>query len=436
MTQATAARRKIGYLIPTFPRQTHIFFWREREALEALGADLDIVSTRRPTQADMVHLWSQQACARTTYLLPLWVDLLATLAELWRAGWGGWHRILTALFTAKGISGPSGKLRLSALALVGAKLAALARRGDWQHVHVHSCGDAAHIAMFAALWSGLPYSLTLHGPLADYGPNQAQKWQFARFGIVITQKICRELQQELGALLPPVEIAPMGVDLSTFARAQPYSPWQADDGTGSCRLFSCGRLNPCKGHADLIEAVALLRDRGLPVELEIAGGEEANAPGHRQKLEALIRERDLGACVRLLGAVTEETVRESLERAHIFLLASWSEPLGVATMEAMAMEVPAIVTGSGGVKELIRSDESGILVDAKSPDRLAAAVAALMADPEKARRLGACGRAVVVENFSSRRSAETILQALEAAASSEQISSFEKADRERESVAR
>jgi glycosyltransferase involved in cell wall biosynthesis len=52
--------------------------------------------------------------------------------------------------------------------------------------------------------------------------------------------------------------------------------------------------------------------------------------------------------------VSEDTVNESLEKAQVFVLASWHEPLGVAIMEAMAMEMPVVVTGSGGVKELSR----------------------------------------------------------------------------------
>ena len=47
--------------------------------------------------------------------------------------------------------------------------------------------------MFAALLSGLSYSLTLHGPLKDYGGNQRQKWKYASFGIVITHRLLAEV---------------------------------------------------------------------------------------------------------------------------------------------------------------------------------------------------------------------------------------------------
>jgi glycosyltransferase involved in cell wall biosynthesis len=60
---------------------------------------------------------------------------------------------------------------------------------------------------------------------------------------------------------------------------------------------------------------------------------------------------DLGDAITLLGAVSEEAVQASLEKAHVFVLASLGEPLGVATMEAMAMGVPVVVTNAGGVTE-------------------------------------------------------------------------------------
>jgi glycosyltransferase involved in cell wall biosynthesis len=297
---------------------------------------------------------------------------------------------------------------------MGGRLAALARRRGWAHVHVHSCANAAHVALFAHLLSGLTYSMTLHGPLDDYGPNQREKWRHAKFAFVITQKLLREVTQELAGSLPArIELAPMGVELSRFQRSVPYAPWT---GEGPLRLFSCGRLNPCKGHADLIDAVGLLRAKGIDARLSIAGEDEAGGTTYRKVLEAKLQETGLGDAVTLLGAVGEDKVKGEIERAHLFALASLQEPLGVAIMEAMAMRAPVVVTGAGGVPELVDDGVDGLLVPPQQPKTLAEKLEALARDPKEAARLGEAGRRKVETQFSSERSADMLAKMLQPAA--------------------
>ena len=74
------------------------------------------------------------------------------------------------------------------------------------------------------------------------------------------------------------------------------------------------------------------------------------ASGYHVQLSALIEARGLNNFVALPGAVSEAHVRRSLKSCHVFALLSVAEPLGVAIMEAMAMEVPVIATLSGGVR--------------------------------------------------------------------------------------
>jgi len=109
------------------------------------------------------------------------------------------------------------------------------------------------------------------------------------------------------------------VNASVFQRTHSYQPW---DQQTACRIFTCGRLNFCKGHADLIEAIALLRQQGVPATLEIAGEDEQGGIGYRKELESLIQWLNLADSVRLLGATSEQTIKNALENAHIFALAS------------------------------------------------------------------------------------------------------------------
>lgn len=403
--------QKIGYLIPEFPAQTHNFFWRERQALQDLGLELQLISTRRPPLGLKAASWSDQAQRQTTYLFPPSPAMLRrSLLQLLQAGPRAWYTCISRVAQAQDLDGKPlplrQKLRLMALLLPAAGLAYHSQQQGWRHVHVHSCADAANVAMFAAVLAPLTYSLTLHNPLSVYGPNQPQKWRSARFALVITEKIYHDVVKQLAGSLPPrLAIAPMGVDCDRFVRSQPY---QAYSGTGPVRLFSCGRLNPCKGHQNLIAAVSQLRRQGLDVSLVIAGEDDQGGSGYRSVLEALVRSLDLDRAVTLLGAVSEETVQQHLEQAHAFVLASSEEPLGVAIMESMAMAVPTIATDAGGVPELIENGVDGLLVPPGDVEALTAAIAHLLQDVALAQRLSSAGPRKIVAKFSHRRSASAI----------------------------
>lgn len=389
---------KIGYLIPQFPGQTHIFFWRELAALEALGAEVALFSTRRPPKGLIAHSWSGEAMARTTYLgLPL-------------------RHALAGLMRLPGLLGRGeGKelwrdLILSAPAAMRLKYEAQVR--GISHVHVHSCGRAALVAALARRMGGPSYSLTLHGPLSDYGPGQRLKWSGAAFGTVITEKLRAELMAELGNAVPArlparLPVRPMGVDTEVLRRSTAYLPPASG---APLRLFSCARLNVVKGHQDLLQAVRILLDQGLEVQLEIAGEDDAGGGGFHTELQARLEALNLTGHARLLGAIDADAVRQKLLQAHIFVLASWHEPLGVAYMEAMACEVPTIGTNAGGVPELIRDGQDGLLVAPKNPELLARVIQHIAADPALAQRLSAAGRVRIVEGFRASLGAETLLE--------------------------
>lgn len=386
---------KLGYLVPQFPGQTHIFFWREVAALEKMGVEVTLFSTRRPPRGLIAHAWSGEAMARTVYLgMPDPRDAAVGMVAL------------GSRTSGKERAGIMRDLMLAAPAAARLKREALAR--GIGHVHIHSCGRAALIGALAARMGGPRYSLTLHGPLSDYGPGQRMKWQGAAFGTVITHKLRRELRAELGEVLPDrLPVRPMGVDSEALKRDAPYRPPCPG---APLRLFSCARLNVVKGHQDLMAAVRLLRDQGLDVCLDIAGEDDDGGGGFHGELQTRLEALGLQEHVRLLGAIDANAVRAHLLKAHIFVLASWHEPLGVAYMEAMSCEVPTIGTDAGGVRELIRDGVDGLLVAPRAPEELAGAIRRIGEDQALALRLSRAGRARIVEGFRSSLGAETLVE--------------------------
>lgn len=395
---------KIGYFLPEFPGQTHIFFWRELKILRQLGVTADVVSTRKPERSIICHAWSDEAMRETVYLFPLRAgDVWRSAVDVFRAGRARWSKCLDAISTVRELN-VRGKLRMFGLVLMGARLAQLARERGWQHIHAHSCADVAFVAMFAHLLFDIPYSLTLHGPLSYFGPGQRVKWRYASFAIVITEVLKREVAMQLPDFPQSrIDVAPMGVDVKTFTRRKPYSPPERD---GVLKLVSCGRLHEGKGHQDLFEAVALMRQRGVNLRLLVLGEGPA-----RTMLEDTIAALGLRDAVELKGAVSEEGVRDALEEAHIFVLGSREEGIGVATMEAMALEVPVIVTGVGGVPELVRDGIDGRLVRPRDPEGMANTIQSVAADP-RITEFGKAGRQRIIEKFSSDVSARALAKRL------------------------
>ncbi|MDP9883349.1 glycosyltransferase involved in cell wall biosynthesis [Sinomonas atrocyanea] len=257
--------------------------------------------------------------------------------------------------------------------------------------------------------AGLPYSLTLHGQLSDYGGHQKDKWSNASFATIITNELAMRVAEEIpGNAAQTAQVSPMGVDLSEFRRCSSYIPWTGD---GPLRVVSCARLNVSKGHDVLLKSLSLLRREGLDVRLVIIGEDEDGGTGYRRRLEALIGDLGLGDYAVLAGSVGHEDVRAELEAAHIFALASHAEPLGVAIMEAMALEMPVVVTRSMGVSELV-VEGAGIMVPPGVPNELARALSTVANDPHLALNLGRSARARVEAGFGSIRSAKMLVERL------------------------
>lgn len=402
-----AMKARIGYLVPEFPGQTHTWIWRDKNALEELGIQADLVSTRLPRI--VIHDWAEKAQGLTHYLFPLsLLDILKATGALLRAGPVAVARCLRVAFEVKDAS-LGQRLRLIGLVGIAGRVAALARERGWSQLHVLSAGQAAHVGAFAAILTGIKYSLTLLAPMEGYGPNQREKWRHASFALVMSQKLREEVEAELGTAAPKrIAIAPMGVDLDDAQRTAPYQPWQPGE---PCRLYSCGRLHPVKGYQFLFEAVARLVAEGRDVRLQVSGAEDG-ATGYRAGLCEQIQRLGLESTVEFLGAVSEPRHRSAIENAHVFVLASLDEGISVAAMEAMAMQTPAVVTDVGSMRELVNSGEDALMVPSRDPVALAEAISRVLDDPALARGLSERSRQKIAQEFHHRRSAEALADCL------------------------
>jgi glycosyltransferase involved in cell wall biosynthesis len=164
-------------------------------------------------------------------------------------------------------------------------------------------------------------------------------------------------------------------------------------GPGDPVVGSVGHLRREKAYEVLVEAAALLRDRGLRPAVLIAGeGPE------RGRLEELISARALGDSVRLLGARSD--VPDLLAALDVAVCCSDFEGGPLSVMEYMEAGLPVVASDVGGLPELVVDGESGILVAPRDPEALAAALAELLGDAGERGRMGERGRRMRRERWS------------------------------------
>lgn len=146
-------------------------------------------------------------------------------------------------------------------------------------------------------------------------------------------------------------------------------------------VFSGSLARRYKGADVLVAAVARLRDRGVAVEVSVAGD-----GFHRTELAAQIAALGVGDRIELLGHVPRPRMLELFAAADLFVIPSRTEGLPRALVEAMAKGLPCIGSRVGGIPELLADDA---LVPPDRPDALADAIARLVADPARMARAAA-----------------------------------------------
>src|SRR5262249_35832249 len=145
-----------------------------------------------------------------------------------------------------------------------------------------------------------------------------------------------------------------------------------------------------KGVEEFIRAIARLRETRPDAHGVIVGEVSLD-----DSLQSLVTSLKLTEHLTLLGWRSD--MPDVLSAFDVFVLSSHDEGMSNAILEAMAMELPVVATDVGGTGEVVRHGQSGLLVPAKDPEPLAAAIGEVLADPARAREMGRAGRQIVVE---------------------------------------
>jgi glycosyltransferase involved in cell wall biosynthesis len=185
----------------------------------------------------------------------------------------------------------------------------------------------------------------------------------------------------------PVAVIPYGVDLDRF---RPPAATKRSRVT----VGAVSRLSPEKGLDVLLRAIASLRDRGINLDLALAG----DGPS-RPQLETLARQLALSDRVRFLGHVPHERVPEVLAGLDIFAMPSTWEGFGVSALEAAATSLPVVASNIHGIPDVVADGTTGILVPASDVPALARAIERFADDQPLRARMGEAGRAFVERHY-------------------------------------
>lgn len=287
---------------------------------------------------------------------------------------------------------------------------------DVVHAHFWMSGVAA---LRAAQATGVPVAQTFHAlgvvkrrhqGAADTSPPAriALERRIARSAdrIIAT---CRDEVRELvgmGADPRRIRVVPCGVDVARFTPGGPTA------GTRAARLLAVGRLVPRKGMDDAIRALARLPG----IELTVAGGPPApmlEEDAEAQRLERLARALGVADRVHLAGAVGRDEVAALMRSAAAVVSVPWYEPFGIVPLEAMACGAPVVASAVGGMLDSVVDGVTGAHVPPRRPDALADALAGLLGDADRRRRLGEAGVRRARERYAWDRVAEATLDVYE-----------------------
>lgn len=311
------------------------------------------------------------------------------------------------------LAGPRGTTRLGAGALVvrvglpvrflrqfwalAALPAALRRRSGVDVVHAHQGEDLAvlPLAWLAARRHRCPLVVTVHCSVQHTlrgrglralllhrlgGAVERATLRRADAVVVLTTRARAGLLTD-GIAAERVHVIPSGFDPSIFAAPADRPPERA----GGLRIGYVGRLAPQKRPDLVVQAFTRMAQ---PAQLVVVG----DGP-ERSRVESLVADSPARDRISLSGFVPHDAIPGVLAGLDVLVLPSAYEEMGSVLVEAMATGLPVVASNVGGIPEVVRDGETGLLVPPGDVDALAAALDRLVADDELRGRLGRAARA-------------------------------------------
>ena len=267
------------------------------------------------------------------------------------------------------------------------------------HLHAHFAHDPALIACLVHMMTGIPFSFTAHARDLYQVPERALTDRIHRARAVIT--CCganlEYLNKVASSQHSKFRLIYHGVNLKDF---QPIS----SSGMGAIQsepfILSIGRLVEKKGFQVLLQALLLVKERGVHFRCAIYGDGPLC-----QQLESWIQEHGLTSEVKLMGDRTQQELVAEYRNATLFVLTPTQTEDGDrdgipnVLLEAMAVGLPVVTTAVAGIPELVENNQNGLLYQPHDVERISEGIIELLGNADKRRQFGSAASKKVREQF-------------------------------------
>ena len=385
---------RIAYVVGTFPCRSETFIAREIAALEARGIQIEIFPLwgSRETAAAEAHAvqrvsrWGVRE--QLIYLRKHTEWQLRFLRGLFREGWGAWR----ALWHEGSALAMGHRMRQLGVA--------------WVHAHFASTPSSA--GWMAADVAGVPFSLSVHARDVFVEPQFLREKARAARAIVGCNSAVVDRVKELIDAEDAAKVALVhhGLPLADY-------PFREEPPGGPPLVLGVGRLVPKKGFVHLIRAVDVLRRRRGDLACWIIG----DGP-ERAALEREIAALGLGTAVTLKDWMSAEELKAAYARASVLAVPSVvaddgdRDGLPNVVLEAAALGVPIVATDVGGLTDLVRDGETGLVTPPGQPQPLSARIREAVDDEELSRRLARAARREADTRFDADANADRLVGTL------------------------
>ena len=286
------------------------------------------------------------------------------------------------------------------------KLILLVRRERIHIIHAH-LPDCAILGGIVGKLSGARVVATYHGlgilpsNRNQLDPRNLLRLMFYRLAarlcdrsIAVSEPVSQMLRDVVRTEPGRITVIANGADVAEYEKPVDRNAVLRQLGLSSTNaIVTCvGRLVHNKGQKFLIQSMCdVVRSHPNAILLLVGGGPA------KGELTRLVFDLQLDAHVRILGERSD--VRELLAISHVFVLPSFAEGISFALLEAMAAGKPVVATAVPGNEDVVVDKETGLLVPAGDSTRLGTALCDVLADPSRAKRMGALGKSRVKSHF-------------------------------------
>lgn len=275
------------------------------------------------------------------------------------------------------------------------------RRSPCDIVHTH-ISKAGILGRLAAHRAGVPIVLhTYHGVPAEWegGGRAARVFRYCEMKAARSTDTLVAVSHAVKSALREMSIGKDSHWQVIYNGVAPsfFEPQAVSPPIGDPLLLAIGSLTREKGIDVLIGALPKLRQEHPELRLCLVGDGPL-----REELERQVAQLGLGDCVHFAGIVQD--VRPWLQRCTLLIAPSLNEGMGLAAVEAMAMQRPVIASGVGGLLEVVEDGQTGRLVIPGDLNILAEEIHVLLRDPAECIRLGGNGRERARQYFSLEQS--------------------------------